>query len=127
LDPGDEEDLVVHGQAEDDGEHDDGDERLDRGLLDVERPGEPPAFEEGLQDAQGCADRKEVHHGALEWDEQRSEDEEEEQRCHADDESDEQRKLVGDSRREVDGGGGGTTHMGLGSGAVEHVWKNVVA
>ena len=53
VDPGDEKDLVVHRQTEQDGEEHDRQERLDRpGPVDAEDRAEPPPLEDRHQDAE---------------------------------------------------------------------------
>ena len=57
LDPGQQEDLVVHGQAEAEGEDEHHDERAQPADGErVQRPGQPAVFEDGHQHAEGGAE-----------------------------------------------------------------------
>src|SRR4029453_17377216 len=65
ADAGDGEDLVVHRRPQDDREQEHGQERLDRGLVDAEEPGQPAAFEDRLDDPERRRDREQVHQRGL--------------------------------------------------------------
>ena len=78
VDAGDEEDLVVHREAEHDCEDHDGDERIDRSGLDAERACEPAALEDRLHDAERRGDREQIHECGLHRNQQRAEDDQQE-------------------------------------------------
>ena len=62
VDAGDEEHLVVHGQAEEDGEQHHRQERLDgAGPVHAEEAAQPSPLEDGHQDPEGGADGEHVH------------------------------------------------------------------
>ena len=94
VDAGDEEDLVVHRQPEEDGEQHHREERLDRtGSVDPEHAAQPAPLEDGHQDAEGRADRQQVHDRRGQRDDEAAEDDGQQQERQQDDQSDEQRQL----------------------------------
>src|SRR5579859_5545258 len=103
VDAGDEEDLVVHREAEDDREHEHREERFDRAAGGA---GEPAELEDGDDHAEGGADREQVHDRGLQGDQQGAEDDREQERGERDDDGDEQPELGGEDAGEVDEGRG---------------------
>ena len=102
VDARDEEDLVVHREAEHDREDHHGQERLDRAAGDPEQAAEPAPLEDRDDDTERGADREQVHQRRLERDQQRPEHDEQEQRREQDDAGDEDPQLRRDDVREVD-------------------------
>ena len=98
-DPGEQEHLVVHRQAEHDGEQHHRHERLDRGALDVEQAAAPAPLEHGDDDAVGGADRQQVHDHGLERHQQRAEHHHQQQERQAEHGGEEPRQPLGRGSR----------------------------
>ena len=98
----DEEDLVVHRQAEHDGEDHDRQERLDRPGRVAEQAREVAVLEDQRHDAERARDRQQVEDAGLDRDQQRAEDDREQQQRQPDHDADEQRQLVADRLGEVE-------------------------
>ena len=93
ADPGQEEHLVVHREPEEDGEHDQRQERVDRHR--AVQPDElvaPTPLEHRDEHAVGGGDRQQVHEGGLERDEDRAEHDHQQQERHRHDGGDEDRQ-----------------------------------
>ena len=116
--PGEQEDLVVHAQAEDDGEHHHRHVALDRHRAgDPQRRPAPAPLEDRHQDPVGGGDGQQVEDRGLERHQQAAEDhqdDEERQRHHH---ADDQRQPGGDDVEEVHLGGGRAGHVAPGGGA----------
>src|SRR5262249_59955280 len=112
--PADQEDLVVHGQAEQDRQRDDGEEGLDRPrLAQPERAGPPSPLEERRQHAERRRPRQQVHHRRGGGDDQAAEGQHQQQEAQPDDRREEQRQLVARQRRQVVEAGGLAGHLPL--------------
>ena len=106
---GNEEDLVVHRQPEDDREQEHGHERLDRtGGADADQRSEVPLLEDPGDHAERRADAQQVHERGLYRDHDRAEHDGEQQQREADDDHDEQRQLRRERVVEVCRQGGGS-------------------
>src|SRR4029077_463279 len=106
ADPGDQEDLVVHGQAEQDGEHQHGQERFDRpGLAEVKQPQAPAVLEDRDQNAERGRGSEQVHHRRDRGDEQAAEGQRQQTEPQDEDDPDEDQQLGGDDGGEVVVGG----------------------
>ena len=77
---GDEEDLVVHREAEHDREREHRDERVDRAGLGSEQSRAPAALEHGLDDPERSPDREQVHERRLYRNHERTEHDQQQQR-----------------------------------------------
>src|SRR5664280_454270 len=114
LDAGDQKDLVVHRQAEQDGEEHHRQERLDRTrLAHLEHRCQPAPLEHRHQDAEGGADGEEVHGRGGERDHDASEDHGQQEEREQHHQADEERQLGGEYPGEVDEDGGVATHVDL--------------
>jgi hypothetical protein len=102
VDAADQEDLVVHRQAEDDREHDHRQAGEDRAAGDPEQGAEPAVLEDGDDDSQRGADREQVHDRGLQRDDQRAEHDHQQHGGEQHDDADEVRQPVGERAREVD-------------------------
>ncbi len=97
------EDLVVHRQAEDDGEEHHRSPGLDgRARIDTEHAAEPSPLEDHHHHAVGGADRQQVHDDGLERHEHAAEDDEQQHEAQQEHTADEPRQSAGEDRREVD-------------------------
>jgi hypothetical protein len=91
TDPAQQEDLVVHRQPEEDGEHDHRQERADRHVVvDTEQTAAPSPLEHGDDHAVGGADGQQVHDSCLERNQDRAEHHHQQQERQEDDGADEQ-------------------------------------
>ena len=113
---GEQEHLVVHRQAEDDGEQHHRHPRLDRRRLHAGEVAEPAPLEQRHDDAVGGADRQQVHDHGLERHEQRPEhdhQQQERQREHgAEEVRQARREVVGEVDVDGDGAGDGDVDAG---------------
>src|SRR5215211_2393675 len=103
ADVGHQEDLVVHGEAEEDGEHHQrhvGDYR--DGPFEADQAGSPLVVEGVGGDAEGGEDGEHVHHNSLERDQKRTKGEQEQQEREDEHDPNDQRKLVRDLARQID-------------------------
>ena len=99
-------DLVVHGQAEEDREHEHGDEGVDRpGPRQAEDRFSPAPVEHRVHGPEGGADRQQVHDRGHQGDQQAAEHGGKEQEGEDDDHGDEQGEFAGQHVGEVDVGG----------------------
>jgi hypothetical protein len=74
LDAAEEKDLVVHREAEEDAEHQDGDEAVNHaGALEPQQILEVAPLEDEDQHPIGGADREHVHQDGLQWEQRRAE------------------------------------------------------
>ena len=105
LDPGEEEHLVVHREAEHDGEEHHRRERLDGPGLQPGDVAEPAPLHDGDGDAVGGADRQQVHDHGLQRHEQRSEHHHHQQERHQQHRQEEVRHPRAEEVGEVDRGG----------------------
>ena len=117
TDPGQEEHLVVHREPEEDGEHDEREERVDRHrAVQPDQLGAPAPLEHRDEHAVGGGDRQQVHERGLERDEDRPEHDHQQQERHRHDGGDEQRQAAGDAVGQVgDHGPAGERHRGVGA------------
>ena len=110
---GQQEDLVVHREPEQDGEHHHGHIGLDRdGSVEADQFGPPAPLEDDSDHAVGRGDGDEVHDGGLERDQQGSVRHHEQQEGQCDDTCDEVRGPGGDDLGEVSDGRGDATDVG---------------
>ena len=101
-DPGEQEDVVVHREPEQDREHHDRDERDDRRVaVDAEQRRAPAPLEDRDDHAVGGADRQQVEDGRRQRHPDRAEHRHQQQDREADDDRDEHRQTRGDLVREV--------------------------
>ena len=122
LDPREDEHLVVHRQAEEDGEDEDGHPVLDDlAGSHAERAAEEPVLEDEDQDAVGRPRGEQVQHDRLERDDQRAEDRQQEQEAQAQDEQEDLDHAVGEDLRLIQAHGrvagdvrGGARRLGQG-------------
>jgi hypothetical protein len=122
------EDLVVHGEAEDDGEQHHRRPRLDgRSPADAEQAAEPAPLEDRDHHAVGGADGQQVHHHGLERDENGAEDDQQKHEAQDEHGADEPGQALGEHRREVDVGGRLAADVGHRSGRAEDVGQHIVA
>ncbi len=122
LDPGQQEDLVVHGQAEDDGEHDHRHVRLDGHVLaDAEQAAAPAELEDGDDDAVGGADAEQVEDGGLDGERQAAEGGHDEEEGDRDHNGDDDRQAAGDDLVELRLGGLQAGDVPLVAGALQRV------
>ena len=100
LDAREEEHLVVHRQAEHDGEQEHRHPRLDRpGLVDADQLHAPAPLEDGDEDAVGGADRQQVHDHRLERHEHAAEHGHQQQEAEQQHDADQQRHAAGRGSR----------------------------
>src|ERR1019366_6569969 len=126
--PADQEHLVVHGQPEEDGEQQDGNEDLDGGSArDTEQRVSPPPFEDGVHDAEGGADRQEVHDRRDQRDQKASEHGHKQQEGQHDHDSYKERQLRGQDVGKVGLDGGGAPYQDGQAGAGLGLGDDVVA
>jgi hypothetical protein len=110
LDPGQQEDLVVHREPEHDGEEHHRHERLDRCRLDAAQVAQPPPLEHRHDDPVGRPDRQQVHHDRLQRHEHRPEHGHQQQERQAEHRAEEQGQAVGEVVGEVDVDGDAARH-----------------
>ena len=109
---GDEEDLVVHRQPEQDREEDHRDERVDRSAgADADQPRKPAPLEDRDDDAEAGTGGEQVHDRRGERQHETAEGDHQQQERQPDDGDEEQRHLVGDHLGEVDLDGGLPEHV----------------
>src|SRR6188472_464208 len=117
---GQQEDLVVHREAEEDREHQQWHEADDRDrVVEPDQRGTPAELEDSGDDAVGGGDRDQVHRRRLDRHQQRAEGEQQDDEAEADDDRDHQRQLVADLGREIDVAGGLAADVGVGGGALQ--------
>src|SRR5690606_20589989 len=127
VDPGQQEDLVVHAETEDDREHHHRHIALDRHRAGHPERGPAPApLEHGHHDAVGRGEGQDVEDGRLDGDEQAAEDRQDDQERQGDHDADDQRQPVRDDVAEVDLGGGGAGDVGGGVRAPDGLRQRVV-
>lgn len=128
ADTADDEDFVVHGQAEEDGEEhhghkaDDGD-----GSVEADELVADAFLEDSGDDSVGGEHRQDIEESGLQRYEDRAEGDDEQDQGERHDGPDEQGKPTADALRHVDVGGGRTGHVGLGLGAAQRGGQYVVA
>ena len=118
LDAGEEEDLVVHGQAEHDGEEHHRDERLDGPAAgDADQVLAPAPLEDGDDDAVGRGDGQHVHDDRLDRHQQRPEDHHQEEERQGQHDAEEEREPPAEVVGEVDAGRdhAGDVHVEVGA------------
>ena len=104
LDPGQDEQVVVHRQPEQDREDEQRDPALDHpARRDAEWPGEPALLEDEHHDAVGGGGRQQVEQDRLDRDDDRMEGDEHQQERQAEDEPEDERDAVGVDLGDVDG------------------------
>ncbi len=107
--PGDQEDLVVHGQAEHDADQEDGQQADDgRGCSTPEQVGEPAPLEDRDDGAEGGDDAEQEAEGRLQRHQQRPEDQHQQQEGQPDDDQQVGQQRVAELARDVDVDGGQT-------------------
>lgn len=101
--PGHQEDLVAHGEAEHDADHEDRQNAHDgRGLVDTQEAREPSPLEDGYHDAEGGEDGEEESGGGLEGDEDRAEDQHQQDQGQAHDDAQVRDQGVVELVRQID-------------------------
>jgi hypothetical protein len=106
LDPREDEDRVVGGEAEDHGEQEDQADHLDRRRpAVVEHSVEPPLLEREDEQAEGRGEREQVHQQRLHGEHQGPGEEEEQHEHRRRDEGEDQRGVLGQARLLVDEAG----------------------
>ena len=116
LDAGEEEHLVVHRQAEHDGEQHHRHPGLDRtGPVDADQVLRPAPLEDRDHDPVGRADRQQVDDHRLERHQEAAEHQHQQQERQHQHRGHDQREAIGQERREVDVGGGEAAHLGVAS------------
>ena len=117
-DPADQEHLVVHGEAEQDREHEHGHERLDRtGLVDPDQRRAPAVLEDGCHYSERRAGGEQIHHRCRERNQEAAEDGHQQQEAEQHYDTDEQRELARQHVAEVveDGGLAAREHVDAGA------------
>ena len=128
ADAREQEDLVVHREPEEDGEHHHRDEGRDGpGLLDAEDAVPPSPLEHGDDHAVRGADRQQVHDHGLQRDEQAAEHGHQQQEAEHEHRADEDRQARRQSFRHVDARRGEAAHVHLHVGTAQRRGDDVVA
>ena len=120
--PRDEEDLVVHGEAEQHTDQEDRQEARDRPFLrHVEQIGEMPVLEDRHHDSERCSDAQEEPERRLDRHDDRPEDDHQQQQGQPDDDSCVERQRLGQPVGRVDVDRGRASDENLDAGLVLHL------